>query len=80
MGRSFVRALKAEDNSEALVAAIINLAGAVGIEVVVEGVEDRAELETLKRLGCSRLQGYYFMRPGPPEQIRRYSLPAAVSA
>ena len=77
--RSFVRALSAEDNSEALVAAIINLAGAVGIEVVVEGVEEARELETLKRLGCSRVQGYYFMRPGPPEQIRRFSTPLTVS-
>ena len=78
--RSFVRALKAEDSSEALVEAIIRLAEAIGIDVVVEGVEEQSELDTLKRLGCSRLQGYFFMRPGPPERIRRYSAPAAVSA
>jgi diguanylate cyclase (GGDEF)-like protein len=78
--RSFVRALSSEDSSEALVEAIIHLAGAIGMEVVVEGVEQAQELETLKRLGCSRLQGYYFMRPGSADQIRRYAPPLTVSA
>ncbi|HEV2685134.1 MAG TPA: bifunctional diguanylate cyclase/phosphodiesterase, partial [Actinomycetota bacterium] len=78
--RSFVRALSAEDSSEALVEAIIHLAGAIGLEVVIEGVEEAAELETVKRLGCSRVQGYYFMRPAAADQIRRYAPPQAVSA
>src|SRR5205085_431710 len=78
--RSFVRALNAEDSSEALVEAIIHLAGAIGLDVVCEGVEEESELETLKRLGCSRVQGFYFMRPGPGEQIRRYAPPLTVSA
>ena len=78
--RSFVRALSSEDSSEALVEAIIHLASAIGMEVVVEGVEEQHELDTLKRLGCSRVQGYYFMRPGSADQIRRYSAPLTVSA
>ena len=78
--RSFVRALHAEDSSEALVEAIMHLAGAIGMEVVCEGVEEFEELEALKRLGCTRVQGFYFMRPGSAEQIRRYSPPLAVSA
>src|SRR5262249_19848700 len=78
--RSFVRALSAEDSSEALVEAIIQLAGAIGMDVVVEGVEEEHEPEPLKRLGCSGVQGYSFMRPAPAEQIRRYSPPLSVSA
>ena len=78
--RSFVRALDAEDSSEALVQAIIQLAGAIGMGVVVEGVETAGELETLKRLGCSHVQGFYFSRPVSAEQVRRYAPPLTVSA
>src|SRR5205814_621703 len=59
--RSFVRALNAADSSEALVEAIIRLAGALGIEVVVEGVEEQRQLDTLLRLGATRMQGFHFM-------------------
>ena len=78
--RSFVRALNAEDSSAALVKGIIQLAGAIGMDVVVEGVEEQFQLDMLKRLGCSRVQGFYFLRPGPAEQIRRYAPPVTVSA
>jgi EAL domain-containing protein (putative c-di-GMP-specific phosphodiesterase class I) len=50
------------------------------MEVVCEGVETATELSTLKRLGCSHVQGFYFSRPVSADQIRRYVAPASVSA
>jgi EAL domain-containing protein (putative c-di-GMP-specific phosphodiesterase class I) len=70
--RSFVRSLNAYDSSEALVEAIIRLAAALGIDVVVEGVEEVEQIKTLQRLGASRMQGYHFMRPGPPSDIEGF--------
>jgi diguanylate cyclase (GGDEF)-like protein len=71
--RSFVRELNGYDNSEALVGAIIRLAGAIGIDVIVEGVEELGQLQTLQRLGATRMQGYFFMRPSPPGDLVGYA-------
>jgi diguanylate cyclase (GGDEF)-like protein len=70
--RSFVGALNAADSSEALVEAIIRLAGALGIDVIVEGVEEQRQLDTLLRLGATRLQGFFFMRPSAASEIRGF--------
>jgi EAL domain-containing protein (putative c-di-GMP-specific phosphodiesterase class I) len=46
-----------------LIEATINLAHALGLHVVAEGVEEAAALETLTGLGCDLAQGYYIARP-----------------
>jgi diguanylate cyclase (GGDEF)-like protein len=47
----------------ALIGATIDLAHALGLRVVAEGVEDRATLELLRRLNCDLAQGYAICRP-----------------
>jgi EAL domain-containing protein (putative c-di-GMP-specific phosphodiesterase class I) len=42
------------------------------IACVVEGVETRAQLDTLRRLGCDFIQGYYFAKPMPGAAIEDY--------
>jgi EAL domain-containing protein (putative c-di-GMP-specific phosphodiesterase class I) len=52
------------------VSAIVQLGHALGLVVTAEGVEDGAQLNTLRSLGCDLGQGYYFARPQPGEVIR----------
>ncbi|MEO7836179.1 MAG: EAL domain-containing protein [Acidimicrobiales bacterium] len=47
----------------ALVAAVINLAHALGVEAVAEGVETERQLESLRRFGCEQGQGYLWTKP-----------------
>jgi diguanylate cyclase (GGDEF)-like protein/PAS domain S-box-containing protein len=61
--RSFVQELELQSNKNPLVQVIIDLARQLGLDVVAEGVETRAQYELLKRLGCDRLQGFWFNRP-----------------
>lgn len=61
--QAFIRDLATEDNSEEIVAVMIQLGHALGLEVVAEGVEDLAELNVLKKLNCDLIQGYYFSKP-----------------
>lgn len=68
--RAFVDGLEDHDSDDAFVRSIISLADALGLEVVAEGVESRAQADALVRLGCVRAQGYYFGRPAPPAEIR----------
>jgi diguanylate cyclase (GGDEF)-like protein/PAS domain S-box-containing protein len=67
--RSFVEGLGMEQERDAIVGAIIGMARALGLAVIGEGVENHAQLDELKRLGCDYAQGYLFARPLPPEEI-----------
>ncbi|MCR5272302.1 MAG: EAL domain-containing protein, partial [Lachnospiraceae bacterium] len=49
----------------------IALAHFKDMKVVAEGVETKAQLETLKRLECDTIQGYYFAAPKPFEEYSR---------
>ena len=53
----------------ALVAAAINLAHALGVEVVAEGVVDRRQLRALTRFGCEHGQGYLWTKPLLAEEL-----------
>jgi diguanylate cyclase (GGDEF)-like protein/PAS domain S-box-containing protein len=61
--RAFVDGLGTDPNDSAIVAAIVALAGALGLKVVAEGVETDRQMEELRRLGCDRAQGYRFAKP-----------------
>jgi EAL domain-containing protein (putative c-di-GMP-specific phosphodiesterase class I) len=67
--RSFVSGLGLDADSRAVVAAIIELAHALGLEVVAEGVEEQVQLQALVDLGCDRAQGFLFAHPAPPEAL-----------
>lgn len=61
--RSFVDGLGTELNDSALVAAIVAMAAALGLEVTAEGVETDQQLAILKGLHCDRAQGFFLARP-----------------
>jgi diguanylate cyclase (GGDEF)-like protein len=67
--RSFVAGLGEEPEDTAIVNAVINMAHALGLVTVADGVETRMQLEQLKEVGCDVGQGYYFARPRPAEAI-----------
>jgi diguanylate cyclase (GGDEF)-like protein/PAS domain S-box-containing protein len=74
--RSFVSGLGVDADSRAVVAAIIELAHALGLEVVAEGVEEQVQFDALVDLGCDRAQGFLFARPAPPEALAELLSPA----
>ncbi|HUR51342.1 MAG TPA: EAL domain-containing protein [Mycobacteriales bacterium] len=61
--REFVQVVGEERRTRALVASVIELAGALGLTTVAEGVETRDQLQVLQALGCRLAQGYLFDRP-----------------
>jgi EAL domain-containing protein (putative c-di-GMP-specific phosphodiesterase class I) len=69
--RAFVEGLGTDPQRTALVAAIVAMADAIGLEVTAEGVETSDQLGSLKRLNCGRAQGYYLARPMPADAMRR---------
>lgn len=78
---AFVRGLRSDRRSEAIVRATIELGHALDIKVVAEGVEDRGTWLRLRELGVDRLQGYAIARPMAPEALAAWTDPReAVSA
>ncbi len=69
--QSFVRDCTSDADDAAIVQAIITMAHALGIQTIAEGVETKEQLEFLRRNGCDAMQGYYFSRPVPAEEITR---------
>jgi diguanylate cyclase (GGDEF)-like protein/PAS domain S-box-containing protein len=69
--RAFVDGLGTDPHYSALVAAIVAMADALGLEVTAEGVENQDQLAMLKRLQCRRAQGFYLARPMPADAISR---------
>lgn len=62
--RSFVQGA-AKDNPEslAIVRAVVAMADSLEMSTTAEGVETEAELAMIRKLGCKKIQGYYFGRP-----------------
>ncbi len=67
--RSFVTRLSTDQNSAAIVRATVELAHALGLEVIAEGVEDAASLSRLRALSCDKAQGYHIARPMPADRV-----------
>ena len=61
----FARNLGSGDKTEKLVRMIMDIAEYLEVGVVAEGVEDKAQADFLKSVGCNIIQGYYFSKPLP---------------
>jgi EAL domain-containing protein (putative c-di-GMP-specific phosphodiesterase class I) len=67
--QSFVNQLGDDAAVGVIVQATIAMGQALGLEVVAEGVETRAQRDILVQKGCRRFQGYLFSRPVPVEEF-----------
>ncbi|MET0344411.1 MAG: EAL domain-containing response regulator [Polyangiales bacterium] len=63
---SLVRNVDSEPMKQTLIRTIVHLTHEVGIDVIAEGVETKAEAEMLVTIGCPLQQGYLYARPAPP--------------
>ena len=71
--RSFVLDMINDPNDLAIVAAVITASRMLGLKVIAEGVETAEHATLLIKMGCSHLQGHYFSKPLPPEDIPAWS-------
>jgi diguanylate cyclase (GGDEF)-like protein/PAS domain S-box-containing protein len=65
LDRSLVAPAAASPSAAALARAVVEMAQALGLDVVAEGIEDEAQLTTMQALGCPHGQGYVFAPPMP---------------
>ncbi len=67
--RCFINDLSHHDNAQAIVLAVNSMAKSLGIVTTAEGVETKEQLDQVRALGCTEVQGFYISRPMPLAQI-----------
>ncbi|MBD0383201.1 EAL domain-containing protein [Paenibacillus sedimenti] len=69
--QSFVRDIMTDTNDADIVATIIAMAHKLGIDVIAEGVENKDQLDFLRSQNCHEVQGFYYHRPLPANEIEQ---------
>jgi diguanylate cyclase (GGDEF)-like protein len=78
--REFVDGLGRDANADVVTRAVVELAGALGLLTVAEGIETTEQQEHVAELGCDLAQGYLFSRPVDAETVRALIAGHAVPA
>ena len=76
--RSFVRDVAVNRDDAAITIAIIEMAKALNLEVLAEGVETEAQLSFLRAQHCYEIQGYYFSKPVAVGRIAEHLRDASI--
>ncbi len=72
--RAFVSDLEESEDARSIAKSIVNMAIALNLRVVAEGVETPGQCSLLVTMGCTELQGYLFSKPVPSEELARMAL------
>ncbi|MER2105869.1 MAG: EAL domain-containing protein [Solibacillus sp.] len=70
--RSFIQQICSLDDKQAIVDAIIQMAHRLNMKVVAEGAESAQQVELLRELGCDYIQGYYYSKPLPMNDLLEF--------
>ena len=70
--RSFVKHMHANHSDLVMVEKIIEMGHELEMEVIAEGVETEEQFKLLRQKGCDGVQGYFFSRALPPQEMLRW--------
>jgi len=73
--RTFIKDIAEKDGSWSIVQAVVGIAKSRNIVTTAEGVETQEQLDLLRVLGCTEMQGYLFSRPKPAAEIMQLLMP-----
>lgn len=69
---SFIRNMEKDERNMKLVELVTDIARFLNVPTVAEGVETESQLNTLKKMGCQIIQGYYFSKPVAPQEFAQF--------
>jgi diguanylate cyclase (GGDEF)-like protein/PAS domain S-box-containing protein len=70
--QSFINGICSNLNDEAITTAVIGMAKNLNLNVIAEGVETEGQRKVLESLNCMEMQGYFFSRPLPAEELSNF--------
>lgn len=68
----FIKDAFKEKKDTGMIGIILQIAKYLNVLSIAEGVEDRLQMDDLKKLGCDIVQGYYFSKPVPAKEFERF--------
>ena len=74
---SFMERLDEGDDGKIILTEMMKMATSLGVDTICEGVETEEQARFLREIGCSKLQGYYFLKPVPFDKLLEHSHTAA---
>ncbi|WP_428718465.1 putative bifunctional diguanylate cyclase/phosphodiesterase [Undibacterium curvum] len=72
--KSFVNDIHTDPDDAAIASAVIAMGLSLGLNVVAEGVERQEQIQLLRDMRCSQVQGYYFARPMDAQSFAHFQL------
>jgi len=69
--RCFISGMGSGSESIAIIKAVVTLAETFGMATTAEGVETAAQLDQVRQLGCTDVQGFFYSKPLPVEELER---------
>ena len=70
--QTFIRDLLRNDDSVAIIRAVVSLGRSLGMATTAEGVETPSQLEIIRDEGCTEAQGYLFSQPQPASEVLKF--------
>ena len=67
--RTFIECITHNEQDRAIVASLINLSHSLNLVVIAEGAETKEQVDILQSLGCDQIQGYFFYKALPADEI-----------
>jgi len=72
LDRSLIGNIAVSEKEQMIVGSMVTIIHGLGLEVVIEGVETKEQLDSIMKFDCDYIQGYYFSKPLPPDEFVRY--------
>ncbi|MEO0436294.1 MAG: EAL domain-containing protein [Pseudomonadota bacterium] len=72
LDRSFVEDVATDESNKIIASAVIALGDAMGLEVVAEGVETKAQESVIMTMGCQKMQGFLYGKPMSGEEVEEH--------
>ncbi len=69
LDRSFVTFIQDNDRGELVIDGVVRLAKSLNMDIIAEGVEEKPQIDFLKSVGCTIVQGYYYAKPMPATEF-----------
>jgi EAL domain-containing protein (putative c-di-GMP-specific phosphodiesterase class I) len=69
--RCFIKGLGESSESDAIVQAVTGLADCLSMTTTAEGVETRQQLDLVRKLGCTDVQGFFYSPPVPLRELTK---------
>ena len=70
--KSFIDNIESDHKAKAIVKFLIELCQANELEVIAEGVDNKEQVEILKKAKCDTIQGFYYSRPIPKADYEKF--------